>query len=249
MSNIILDFHHTEVKSISCVINYLGDHPEIKKNFKKVGFSKDKECADTEAKKQYDNGYVDYILAAEHKFGQDCVQSLNSGKLTNQLREMKERYDSESVPLFLFIIQEYRDDKFPNWEIISHVDLMRCVGICQDLNIRVRYCSNERIFAEKLIKTILKPEKIIDLGQRFITKSTGSNWNRALQCYGWVDSDRADKIEEDCPDMPSFIFEMYGLKVDKKDFFTNHCEGAFMNEKSYNDKRLENFLKEISGGN
>ena len=80
--------------------------------------------------------------------------------------------------------------------LISHVDLVRGFKMCQRLNIRFEYCSHRGLYAAKIIKIIRKPPKqIVDLGQKFIVKSSGSIFNQQLQIQPGITITIADNIE------------------------------------------------------
>lgn len=168
---------------------------------------------------QYDNEYEQYWTnhcAIENKFD-DYTPSLNSGHLLKQLTEMKKKYTFQQaldlkrnpIPLYLVVVNrweqywtmaENRDGDMVEVKreapLISHVNLVRGFKMCQRLNIRFEYCSHKGLYAAKIIKIIRKPPKqIVDLGQKFIVKSSGSIFNQQLQIQPGITIRIADNIE------------------------------------------------------
>lgn len=234
-------------------------------------FSSDKKNPDLLVKKQYyemifdEYALFDDYCAFEFKFGMDLVSSLNSGLLEDELTRMKDRYSEpammdgrdQSLPLYLIIVNEYGWDKTVDrdrnhvvvrFPIIPHKELMRAVTIAQNLNIRVKYCNSPNTFAKNVFDLIRFPPKEVDLGQRFVKKSGGSEFNRSLQAFNGVTRVIADKIEEIWVNWDDFIrLKNFGTEQSDIDFeerialcFTT-SKGRFMKA------NMEKFLRKVSG--
>ena len=207
--------HPTERKNVECFKQYFEDHPRIRMEFawEEDEISEDDEPTPAELSnpdllvQQHDytlslgEHYSDHC-GFEHKFGMDLVSSLNSGLLQDELTRMKAKYTDPmcepegpcEIPLYLVIINEWDDEE--NAQVISPIYLARAVTIAQDLNIRVIYCNTPQTFAKNVFRCIRKPPKPVDLGQRFVKKSSGSEFNRELQCEPGITKETADKIEK-----------------------------------------------------
>lgn len=133
--------------------------------------------------------------AFEFKFGYDAVNSMETNKLRGQLTEMKRQYPD--IPLYLIVINEPapRED---SGQAIPILILSQMFGLAQELGIRHRYVDDIRSgrFAEKVFGLIRSPPSTeIDLGQKFVVKSSGSYFNRELQIEPGITVKIADKIE------------------------------------------------------
>ena len=205
--------------------------------------------------------------AFEFKFGMDLVSSLNSGLLKDELTRMKNKYmdkwddgttytgapESTSkttyfpkITLYLVIVNEWYWMKILDkdqilreiWRPkIPHTDIMWAVGIALDLNIRPIYCDHSGLFADKVFKLIRTPPKPVDLGQRFVIKSSGSEFNRSLQCYNGVTKEVANCIEKRWHNWQYF---MGAPKDDLECCFVTES-GRFMKT------NMEKFLRKVSG--
>lgn len=199
----------------------------------------------------------------EFKFGMDLVNSLNSGLLRDELTRMKRKYikpcshmasailhasginesSIATIPLYLVIVNEWPDKGIQ--PIISNKDQARASTIAQDLNIRFKYCDHKSTFAKNVFDLIRTPPKPVDLGQRFVIKSSGSEWNRALQSYDGVSKDVANKIEDRWSNMDVLIWAKnqrlyYNFKEKISECFTTES-GRFMKA------NMEKFLRKVSG--
>jgi len=223
--------------------------------------------------KEFHIGYdwVDYC-AFEFKFGMDLVSSLNSGLLEDELTRMKLKYSeiycygdplpkekyeglsekektycifSPMIPLYLVIVNEDMGKDKPIFEgVIDCIDLARAVTKAQNLNIRVKYCNTPDTFAENVFDLIRTPPKEVDLGQRFVKKSSGSEWNCALQEYRYVSKDVANNTEEIYDNMEEFIW----AKREANDEFMHYMEECFTTESGrFMKKNMEKFLRKVSG--
>ncbi len=202
--------------------------------------------------------------AFEFKFGMDLVSSLNSKDgLRDQLTRMKCKYfplrgldqtPIQGIPLYIVIVNEWKwmectDENMKTvkvWRaVINEVNLARANTIAANLNIRVKYCDTPNTFAENVFDLIrFPPKEEIDLGQRFVKKSSGSEWNQSLQCYGGVSKDVANKIERywNCMDDLTLAKRYDTAEWSewiKKCFATE--SGRFMKA------NMEKFLRKVSG--
>ena len=261
--------HPTERKSLPLLSEYKVKHPKIDKEFGLLETSTDLECPDLLVQTAFNNPFrkvpLDQTLynwddhcAFEFKFGQDCVSSLNSGVLEDEFTRMKAKYfdltgvhfDGDlnptytgGIPLYLVIINEY--DTQEEEQIISCVDLARANTIAANLNIRVIYCNTPDTFATNVFKAIRTPPKEIDLGQRFVKKSTGSEFNRSLQCYHGVTREIADCVETNWSNWREIVFQ-----IDKRELFKTFkkFEECFTTESGrFMKANMEKFLKKVSG--
>ena len=213
--------------------------------------------------------------ACEFKFGLDLVSSLNSGLLQDELTRMKAKYSTEYIiflntetkiityiPLYLVIVNEWVSNlEAVNLEdgtmvkayvarpVISNTDLARAVTIAQNLNIRVKYCDTSTTFAQNVFDLIRKPPKEVDLGQRFVKKSSGSEFNRSLQCYDGVTQEVADKIEAIHSDWGNLLYFLWleNNPLKKQDFY-QQLKPCFTTESGrFMQANMAKFLKKVSG--
>jgi len=257
-----LFLHPTERKSVDLLADYMTEHPRIRNEFADFDGVKDLSNPDLLVKK-FKYWYEEYKqfmepiekwndhCAFEFKFGMDLVNSLNTHTLEDELTRMKRKYPD--IPLYLVIVNEWKEidsyDDIPDQPVISHIDLARAYSIAQDLNVRCVYCDDSHTFAKKVFSLIRTPPSEVDLGQRFVIKSSGSEFNRSLQCYHGVTRAIADKIEEFWVNWDDFIrTKNFDTELSNQEFkerldlcFTT-SSGRFMKA------NMEKFLLKVSGG-
>jgi len=241
--------------------------------------SEDQDCPDLLVKKgtmerdqYYYDGRIEKITdhcAMEHKFGMDLVNSLNSDLLEDELTRMKRKFIKEdkriqfyggtylntTIPLYLVIVNELISvDRYgtPEHFTTSRVDLARAYGIAQDLNIRCVYCDDSHTFAKKVFSLIRTPPKEVDLGQRFVIKSSGSDWNRALQSYHLVSKEVANKIEGNWNNLIEFAKEYIAWeklnKMNDPNFYWYVMKKCFTTDSGrFMKANMEKFLRKVSG--
>jgi len=171
------------------------------------------------------------------------------GELERFVKEGEEALKTPftSIPLYLVIVNEPFEPNLINSSqqtfCISHNDLMWAVGIALDLNIRPIYCSHSGIFAKKVFSLIRTPPSEVDLGQRFVIKSSGSEFNRSLQCYHGVTRSIADKIEYYWKNMEQFINQSNTSVL-----FLDELSECFVTESGrFMKANMEKFLRKVSG--
>ena len=174
----------------------------------------------------------------------DFTPSLNSGFLEDELTRMRAKYPK--LNFYLVVVDNPE---------ITKKDLARAFTICQRLNIRFKYCESDKTFAPNVFDLIrFPPKEEVDIGQRFVIKSSGSEFNRSLQCYHGVTRVIADKIESKYTNWCDLIDgelayndESMQYELDWEtdmdpmgEFFTTES-GRFMKA------NMERFLKKVSG--
>ncbi|MCJ7481499.1 MAG: hypothetical protein MUO31_00885 [Thermodesulfovibrionales bacterium] len=188
---------------------------------------------------------LDYNIPSEEE-----MQYASIGELERFVKEGETALNNPSylptIPLYLVIVQEWIPDPVRSLETIPVIfspEIMWAVGIALDLNIRPVYCHADHLFAQKVFKLIRTPPKEVDLGQRFVKKSSGSDWNQALQCYGGVSKDVANKMEHHFPYLLAFsdcYRNGFNFNTALKDAFTTDS-GWFMKA------NMKKFIKKVSG--
>ena len=269
-----IKLHTTEQNSAKLLSEYYPKHPTIIKGiFLPLEFSEKKDDPDilVERMKWVAGPELDLPVnhcAIENKFD-DYTPSLNSGHLLKQLTEMRAKYSYDCfpayprIPLYLVVVNRLvetwimvEDEKGELLRVksfgplISQVDLVRGFKMCQRLNIRFEYCSHKGLYAAKIIKLIRKPPKgIVDLGQKFIVKSTGSIFNQQLQIQPGITITIADNIEENWTSWYQFsnfirIWLKNGAKKDT--VFYHNLKICFTSETGrVMESNLTKFLQEV----
>lgn len=207
--------------------------------------------------------WVDHC-AFEFKFGMDLVNSLNSQTLRDELTRMKRKYHYDewpsgtecNLPLYLVIVNEWPDKG--TQPFISNKDQARASTIAQDLNIRFKYCDHPSTFAKNVFDLIRTPPKEVDLGQRFVIKSSGSIFNQQLQKQPGITAGCANAIEEIYDCWPRLVYEelegYWSMETHKREWRRKFNETfdplktAFTTDSGrFMKANMEKFLKKVSG--
>ena len=189
--------------------------------------------------------------AFEFKFGYDAVSSMETNKLRGQLVEMKRKFPD--IPLYLIVINEPAP-KEDCGQAIPILILSQMYSLAQELNIRTRYIDDIRSgrFAEKVFGLIRSPPSTeIDLGQKFVIRSSGSYFNRELQIEPGITTRIADKIElyYNCWDQFTLGLRMWRKRgASEIDQFYLNLRECFTNEKDrFMKKNMLKVFRRIEG--